>query len=127
VRYECPWCGEEFDSTALQRPGGIGGGMYCPVCQERVHLSLPYGAAVAVASLFISAGVLALAHVRNVIGFIVGMALIWVPLSMSINVWSTRLKPPVLKKWKSRSARTFFEWLYERDAPQDLFDKRPRS
>ena len=125
--YKCPWCGEAFESTALQRPAGIGGGMYCPACQQRVFLSFPYGASVAVVSLLISGGALALAHVRNVIGFIVGTALMWIPISMCINAWSTRLKPSVLKKWKSRRARTFFEWLYERDAPQDLFKKRPRS
>jgi len=45
--------------------------MYCPACQQRVQLSLRYGAAVAVASLFISGGVLAFAQVRNSIGFIV--------------------------------------------------------
>jgi len=88
---------------------------------------MPYGAAVAVISLLISLGVLALMHVRNIIWFIVGTVVIWIPLSMFINLWSTRLKPPVLKKWRPRRTRTFFEWLYERDAPQDLLDKRPPS
>jgi hypothetical protein len=125
VRYKCPSCGAEFDPGELRKPGGVGGGLYCPACQERVHVSLPYGTAVAVISLLISGGALALAHVRNLIGFVVGTALIWIPVSMFINLWSTRLKPPVLKKWKPRRTRTFFEWLYERNAPEDLFDKKP--
>jgi hypothetical protein len=28
--------------------------------------------------------------------------------------------------WKPRR-RTFFEWFYDRDAPQDIFGKRPGS
>jgi hypothetical protein len=88
VRYTRPRCGDEFDSAALQRPAR--GRMYCPACQERVVVSFPHGAAVAVASILISAGALALAHVRNVIGFIVGPVLIGVPISASL-----RFGPPV--------------------------------
>jgi DNA-directed RNA polymerase subunit RPC12/RpoP len=125
MEYKCPACGEQFDASALQQPAGIGGGQYCPACQQRVSLSMPYGLPVALVSLLISVGALALLHVRNIFGFLVGTVLIWIPLSMFLNLWSTRLKPPALKKWKPRR-RTFFEWLYERDAPQDLIDKRPR-
>jgi DNA-directed RNA polymerase subunit RPC12/RpoP len=127
MKYRCPSCGEEFDPSALQKPGGVGGGLYCPRCQQRVYVSLPYGAAVGIISLLISLGVLSLMHIRNIIWFIAGTIVIWIPVSMFINLWSTRLKPPVLKKWRPRRTRSFFEWLYERDAPQDLLDKRPPS
>lgn len=128
MTYKCPTCGEQVEFRALRRPAGIAGGKYCPSCQQRVSLSMPYGRAVALISLLISAGALALLHVRNIVGFLVGTVLIWIPLSMFLNLWSTRLKPPTLKKWKPpRQHRSFFDWLYERDAPQDLVDKQPRS
>jgi len=41
---------------------------------------------------------------------------------MSLNFALMRVKPLTLKKWKPRR-RTFFEWLYDRDAPPEMFDK----
>jgi len=77
---------------------------------------------VAVISLLAAIGLLALFHVTSIIGFAVGIILIWIPLSLFLNVMSVRYKPPTLKKWKERR-KTFYEWLYDRDAPRDLFDK----
>jgi hypothetical protein len=84
---------------------------------------MPYGRPVALISLIISVALLVLLHVKNIVAFLVGTPLIWIPVSMFLNAWSTRLKPPTLKKWKQRR-RTFFEWLYDRDAPKDLLGKR---
>jgi DNA-directed RNA polymerase subunit RPC12/RpoP len=123
MTYKCPTCGHEFDASALQHPAGMGGGLYCPKCQERVYVSMPYGRAVALISLVISAALLAVLNVKNIVAFVIGTALIWIPVSMFLNLWSTRLKPPSLKKWKQRR-RTFFEWLYDKDEPRDLFGKR---
>ncbi len=125
MSYKCPACGEEFDASALQQPAGVGGGSYCPRCHERVYVSFPYGGPVALVSLSMAVGSLALLHVRTVLGFMIGTVAIWIPASLLLNVWTTRLKPPTLKKWKQRR-KTFFEWLYEKDAPQDLIDKHPR-
>ena len=122
MTYKCPTCGDEFDASALQHPGGMGGGLYCPKCHERVYVSIAYGRAVGIVSLLISAAVLAFLNVKNIVAFVIGTALIWIPVSMFLNAWSTRFKPPSLKKWKQRR-RTFFEWLYDRDAPKDLFGK----
>ena len=129
MTYKCPACGEEFHVDALQQPAGIGGGSYCPKCHERVYVSIPYGRAVAFISLLIALGILLLLHVRAILGLIIGTLLIWIPLSLFLNVCSTRLKPPFLKKWKARrhrTRRTFFEWLYDRAAPSELFGKRRR-
>jgi len=91
-------------------------------------VSFAYGGIVAVVSLLIAIGALALSHVRSIVGFIIGIILIWIPLSLCLNAHSVRYKPPTLKKWKVRRKtgrrRTFFEWLYDRDAPRDIFDKR---
>ena len=120
---QCPVCGEPFDLSALQRPGGVGGGCYCPKCQGRVYLSSPYSRGVAIVSLLIALGGLTLAGVRSVVGLLAGTVLIWVPLSIFLNVASIGINPPILKKWKPRR-RGFFEWLYERDTAPELFDKR---
>ena len=127
MTYKCPTCGHEFDASALQHPAGMGGGLYCPKCQERVYVSMPYGRAVALISFVISVVLLKLLEVKNIAAFLIGTALIWIPVSMFLNAWSVRLKPPSLKKWTPRRGprrRTFFEWLYDRDAPKDLFGKR---
>lgn len=126
VNYTCPECGQQIDVGSLQRPGGIGGGLYCPHCQARVHISFAYGRTVAVVSLVLALAILRLLHVTLGLVFIIGTILIWVPLSMFLNLWTTRLRSPTLKKWKPRR-RTFFEWLYDRDAPQDIFGKNPKS
>lgn len=121
--YECPICGESFARGELQQPAGIGGGSYCPKCQGRVYVSFAYGGWVALGSLLIAFGILALMHVTAILGLIVGTVLIWIPLSLFLNIVSVRYRPPTLKRWKERR-RTFFEWLYERDGPQSLIDKR---
>ena len=122
VTYKCPICGKDFAAAELQQPHGITGGSYCPHCWGRVYVSFAYGRFVAVISLLAAIGLLALFHVTSIIGFAVGIILIWIPLSLFLNVMSVRYKPPTLKKWKERR-KTFYEWLYDRDAPRDLFDK----
>ena len=84
----------------------MGGGCYCPKCQERVYLSSPYSRGVAIVSLLIALGGLTLAGVRTVVGFLAGTVLIWVPLSLFLNAATMNLKPPILRKWKPRR-RTF--------------------
>ncbi len=82
MEYKCPACGEQIDAAALQKPAGFGGGQYCPFCDQRLYVSMPYGSLVALNSLLISAATLALLHVRNSLGFLFGTMLIWSPLSM---------------------------------------------
>ena len=82
-----------------------------------------YGRLVAIVSLLIAIGTLVLLHVRSIVMFAVGIVLIWVPLSLYLKLASARYWPPTLKRWEERRRRTFFEWLYDRDAPRDMFDK----
>ena len=118
----CPICGAKFGLADLQKPAGALGGSFCPVCQGRLQLVLPFGAPIAIASLLFAVGALALLRVTSVIWFAVGAIIIWIPLSLFLNTWSTRFRPAVFKKWKPRR-QTFFEWLYERDSTPSLFDK----
>jgi hypothetical protein len=88
---------------------------------------LPYGKYAAIIAFLLALFFLALFRVRSILGFAIGTVLIWIPLSMYLNALTFRYKPPFLKKWeprKQRHFRSFFEWLYERDAPPELFDKR---
>jgi sarcosine oxidase delta subunit len=123
MRHKCPYCEKDFGVAELQMPAGPSAGTYCPHCGERVRLSFAYGGTVAIISLLIAIGALALFHVTSIIGFAIGAIVIWVPLSLYLNVMSVRFKPATLKKWKERR-KTFFEWLYDRDSPKDLFNKR---
>jgi hypothetical protein len=121
---QCPTCRTSFDLAERERPGGVTGGSFCPHCHERFAISGP-SKAVAIASLMIALGILALVGIRSTIGLVLGTALLWVPISLFLNVASARRKGVVLRKWKPRR-RTFFEWLYERDSTPELFDKKPR-
>ena len=100
---------------------------YCPRCSERVRVFWPYGKLVAIASLLVAIGTLALFRVRSVLAFAAGTFLIWVPLSLYLRLASARYGPPILKRRTERNRtehrRTFFEWLYDRNAPRDIFDK----
>ena len=95
-----------------------------PAHHQRFAISGP-SKAVAIASLIIALGILALVGIRSTIGLVVGSALLWIPISMFLNVAIMRRKGVVLRIWKPRR-RTFFEWLYERDSTPELFDKKPR-
>lgn len=122
--YDCPICAGTFEGTEVQQPAGVGGGTYCPRCQGRIRMSFPYGWLVALISLFLAGGVMALVRVQSMSWFVVGTAVLWIPISLFLNVWSTRFRPATFKAWKERR-RTLFEWLYERDSTPRLFDKKP--
>ena len=121
----CPVCGANVDLTQLQLDWGVEGGPRCPKCLERVRYSNAYGGPVAILSLLVAVGILTLFRVHTYVVFFVGTVLIWIPVSLFLNAASVRIKPPTLRRRKPRR-RTFFEWLYEREALQDLFNKRPR-
>jgi len=116
-----PMCDAVFDAAELHMEWGV----RCPKCLERVRLSNPYGGRVAVLSVLIAFGILRVIGVRAAVALIAVTILISIPVSLLLNAASMRIKSPTLKKWKPRR-RTLFEWLYERDAPPDLFDKRRR-
>ncbi len=120
---QCPTCGKSFDLGDRERPGGITGGSFCPLCHERFAISA--SKSVTIVSLIIALGTLALAGIRSIVGLIIGSALLWIPISLFWNASRARSRGVVLKKWKPRR-RTFFEWLYERDSTPELFEKRPR-
>jgi hypothetical protein len=100
------------------------GGSFCPLCKERFSISGP-SEAVAIASLIVALGILVVVGVRSIIGLVVGSALLWVPVSLVLNLAAVRRRGVALRKWKPRK-RTFFEWLYERDSTPELFDKKQR-
>lgn len=133
--YICPKCSEALEPAELQQPAGIGGGTYCPKCQERVYVSFPNSKLIAVLSLLLALGALLLLRVTSVLWLVAGTLVLWVPISLFLNFYSTRFKRPVLRKWKPRKRkprkrRTFFEWLYERDqirAPEMLDENKKDS
>ena len=108
---------------ALKTEPGTGGGVRCPGCHELLHVSKPYGRLVFIVSLILSIGVLVPLQVRSVPVFMIAVVVIWIPLSLILNVASLQFKPPTLFKQAQRR-KTFLEWLYERDEPPTLFDKR---
>lgn len=122
---KCPICGSLLTMATLRVEPGTGGAVRCPNCQELLQFSKPYSKFVAILSLLISIGVLALIRVQTLLGFAIGIPLIWIPLSLLMNVASLRIKPPTLQKHKA-PPRSFFQWLYDRDTLPDLFDKRRR-
>jgi hypothetical protein len=82
---QCPTCGTSFDLAAREQPYGMTGGSFCPQCHERFAIPGPTKT-VAIASLIIALGTLALAGVRSSVGLVVGAALLWVPISLFLNV-----------------------------------------
>jgi hypothetical protein len=86
-------------------------------------MSFPYTRLVFFVSFFLAIGVLLFFHVRSIFWTPIGAVLLSIPLSLYLNVWSTRFKHATFKKWKPRR-RTFFECLYERDKPSEMFDKK---
>jgi len=55
-------------------------------------------------------------RVSSIPWFAGGVVVLWIPISLMLNFfYSTKYKLPTLEKWKERTHKTFFEWLYERD------------
>jgi hypothetical protein len=125
---QCPTCGNSFDLAAREQPGGMTGGSFCPQCHERFAIPGP-SRTVTIVSLIIALVTLALAGVHSIVGLVVGAALLWVPISLFLNVARMRRKGVVIRQWNPRR-RTFFEWLYERDqirAPKMFDDDKKDS
>jgi hypothetical protein len=100
--------------AARERPGGMTGGSFCPQCHGRFAIPGP-SKTVTIVSLIIAMVALTLAGVRSIVGLVIGAALLWVPISLFLNVARMRRKGVVIRKWEPRRRRrTFFEWLYER-------------
>src|SRR5271163_334565 len=118
----CPYCNQVFDSSELAQPAGIGGGSYCPKCQEHVRISFPYGWAVAIISLLLAVATLLVAHATSPLTYLIGTPFLWIFYSLFLNAYSTRLKRASIRKWKPRR-RTFFEWLYDRGSTPRLINK----
>ncbi|MGC2832172.1 MAG: hypothetical protein WB994_21225 [Candidatus Acidiferrum sp.] len=126
ITYKCPECREQIDACDLQQPAGLTGGLYCPKCQGRVVVSPPFRRAVGILSLFLATGILLAAHVKIGFMLLLGVLVLWVPISLVLNAYSTRFRPATLKKWKPRRRLWWsFEHLYERDEPPEIFGKRP--
>jgi hypothetical protein len=121
--YTCPICLTDLNAGDLQQPAGIGGGTYCPKCGERVYFSFPYGRIVAILSIVLATGTLLCLQIRSWLWLVMGTAILSIPYSLFLNAHSARFKSAVLKKWKP-GPRTLFEWLYDREKPGDLFDKK---
>ena len=115
ITYSCPNCGCGLDPADLQQPAGIGGGTYCPKCQTRVSVAFPYPKLVAIVSLLFAIGFLLFVRVKSMLWLAAGTVMLAIPISLFLNMYSTRFKPATLKNWKPRTYKTFFEWLYERD------------
>jgi hypothetical protein len=111
--FSCPTCGEPLEPVELQQPAGIGGGTYCPKCHERVYLSFGYRKLTAIFSLALAIGLLKLVQVASVAWFIAGTVVLWVPITVVLNIYSARFKQPVLKKWKR--SPSLVDWLRERN------------
>jgi hypothetical protein len=52
--YRCPFCGHNFDPINLQQPAGVGGGSFCPKCQQRVRVFFPLSGIVVVVSVLLA-------------------------------------------------------------------------
>lgn len=86
-------------------------------------MSFPHTRLVFLVSFLLAIGVLFFFHVRSIFWTPIGAALLAIPISLYLNVWSSRFKRATFKKWQPRR-RTFFEWLYERDKAPEMFDKK---
>jgi hypothetical protein len=107
-------------ASDLRRVEGTGGGYECPVCKQMVRYSQPYAIFRRTVSLLLSVIVLLLVGVRRPIMLLVGSVLLWIPMSMLVNMYSVYATPLGLKPWKQR-------WRERRDAgPLELFDNKPK-
>ena len=101
--FRCPVCNRDFDSAALRMEWGPGGGFRCPLCNEPVRVAQPYRAGIAVVSLLIVSGTLTLIGVRTIVTFVILTAVLWVPVSLFLNMAASRIKAPRLQPGRSGS------------------------
>jgi hypothetical protein len=104
---KCPHCSTDIDVAELRRQPGTGGGLECPVCKEMVRFAQPHAFFRRALSLSLSVIVLLIVGVRKPLVLAIGSILLWVPMSILINMYSVYAMSLGLKPWKPRQHRTF--------------------
>jgi len=115
VRLRCPICGEEIDSAGLRMEWGPGGGFRCPSCKGPVRVSQPYRTFSAILSFLIASGILILIGVRFSGTFLLLTAIIWIPVSLFLNMVASRFKRPTLSLDRSGLHRPAYELFAKGD------------
>jgi len=116
---ECPHCNRAVVLSELRRPSG-GGYHECPFCGGMVRLAQPHAFLRRTVALILSAFVLLLFGVRNPLALVAGSLLLWVPMSIPVNMYCVYAMPLGLKPWTHRGRKPF-DFV-----PYDIFGKRSR-
>jgi uncharacterized paraquat-inducible protein A len=117
----CPHCQTGVEVAELRRHPGTGGGYECPTCKKMVRFAQPHALFRRTISLLMSCGVLLVFGVRKPIVFAVGSLLLWLPMSIAVNMYCVYAMPLGLKPWTQRGRIPF-------DAgPLELFNRLTKS
>jgi len=113
---KCPHCRNGVEVSSLKRQDGTGGGRECHSCKGMVRFSQPHTFFRRTIALVISALLTLIIGIRNPLTILLVAILLWVPMSIPVNMYSVYLMPLSLKPWKPRGKKPF-------DADDlDLFD-----
>jgi uncharacterized paraquat-inducible protein A len=117
---KCPHCRNGIDAAELRRQSGTGGGYECPACKQMVRFAQPHAIFRRAVSLLLAAIVLMICGVRNPLMLVIGSILLWVPMSIAVNMYCVYAMPVGLRPWKQRGRKPFDE------GPPELFNNRPK-
>ena len=117
---KCPHCQNTVGTSELRSVPESGGGLECPSCKGMVRFVQPHAAFRRSVALLLSCLALMAFGVRNPLLFIGGSVLLWIPMSMAVNMYCLYVLPLSLKQWKQRGRKPFDSISYE------LFRNRPK-
>jgi len=79
----------------------------CPFCNGKVRYVQPHAAFRRTIALVLSTVVLVILGVQNPLTLVIGSLLLWVPMSIPVNMFCVYTMPLSLKPWKPRGKKPF--------------------
>jgi len=109
-----------IEASDLRRIDGTGGGYECPACKKMVRFSQPHALFRRAISLLLLTIVLLLVGVRSTIILVMGSVLLWIPMSMAVNMYCVYAMPLGLTPWRERGRERHYT------SPLEFFKNKPK-
>jgi hypothetical protein len=104
---KCPHCSTDIHVSELRRQPSTGGGLECPVCKGMVRFAQPHALFRRALSLSLSVTILLIVGVHKPLILAIGSILLWLPISILVNMYCVYVMPLGLQPWKPRGRRPF--------------------
>ena len=93
MKVRCPHCDQQIDPHEIRMEFGGDPGPKCPECGGLVRPYRPHRNTVFVSALLLGVLTMEFFSVKSPIWFVLGVAMLWVPFALGLNILLQRGKP----------------------------------